>query len=217
MAPGGLDALRRRLPEGAWPPVAEWLRAHPVQVRVVRARRTKLGDYRNTADGGLPRITVNGNLNPFAFLVTLVHEFAHHDTFLRARRAEPHGPEWRAAYQRLMRPYLSPAVLPADVLAALHTHLRKAPASSCADPQLMRALHRHDPAPGLLLERLPERAVFRFNGAVYVKGPRLRKRFRCACLSNRRNYLMHPLIEVDAASPARLDAAWANPSTLRHG
>jgi len=191
-----LDRLKQHLPEAAWAPVREWLHAHPVQIRITRPRATKLGDYRNDRAGRSPRVSVNGNLNPYSFLVTLIHEFAHHAVFLESPRAEPHGPEWRLAYKRLMRPYLSPVVLPPDVLLALTLHLGRPPASSCADPQLMRALHRHDSEPGLHLERLPERAVFRFRGSLYVKGPRLRKRFKCDCLSNRRVFLMDPLIEV---------------------
>ncbi len=199
-----LDRLRQHLPEAAWPPVLEWLRAHPVHLRIARPRATKLGDYRNDHTGRSPRISVNGDLNPYAFLVTLIHEFAHHAVFLDFPRAEPHGHEWRMAYKRLMRPFLSPAVLPPDVLAALTLHLGRPPASSCADLQLMRALHRHNPAPGLLLERLPERAVFGFRNALYVKGPRLRKRFRCQCLHNGRAYLMDPLIEVRISEPTAI-------------
>lgn len=207
MPASDIDLIRFHLPEPAWPPVAQWMQEHAVHVRVVRARRTKLGDYRVPRDGGPPRITVNAGLNPYAFLVTLVHEFAHHTAFLQDRRSAPHGPVWRAEYQRVMRPFLSPAVLPLDVLTALNRHLQRAPASSCADPQLIRALHRHDPEPGLLLERLPERTLFHFNGSIFVKGPRLRKRFRCRCLNNRRSYLLDPLVEVVTHDPAMIGNA----------
>ena len=59
---------------------------------------------------------VNEDLNRFAFLVVLVHEFAHYATFQKYRRHEPHGAEWKAEYKRLMRPLLSREVFPADVL-----------------------------------------------------------------------------------------------------
>ncbi|MFN3875165.1 MAG: SprT-like domain-containing protein [Flavobacteriales bacterium] len=206
-----LDRLRQHLPEAAWPPVLQWLRDHPVQVRIAPPRATKLGDYRNDREGRSPRITVNGDLNPYAFLVTLVHEFAHHAVFIAAPRAEPHGAEWRMAYKRLLRPFLSPAVLPPDVLLALTLHLGRPPASSCADPRLMRALRRYDLAPGPVLEQLPEKAVFRFRGAIYVKGPQLRKRFRCLCLSDRRSFLIDPLIEVGIIKPEALPLPTCQP------
>lgn len=197
-----LETLRQQLPEAAWAPVLAWLQEHTVRVRVVEPRRTKLGDYWIPRGGRGARITVNNDLNPYAFLVTLVHEFAHHTTYLLAKRAEPHGAEWRKEYQRLMRPFLSPAVLPLDVLHALEIHLRDASASSCTDRTLMRALLRHEAEPMLVLEKLPERSLFHFNGSIYVKGPRLRKRYKCRCLNNRRIYLMDPLVEVHIHDPA---------------
>ena len=61
--------LRSHLPPAAWPAVLAWLQVHPVLVRVSTSRRTKLGDYR-TADRTRPhRISVNEDLNPYAFLV----------------------------------------------------------------------------------------------------------------------------------------------------
>lgn len=203
-----IEALRSRLPDAAWPVIAQWLREDPIRVRITRPRRSKLGDYRSGAGAKPPRISVNGDLNPFTFLVTLVHEFAHHEAFLKHRRsAAPHGAEWKGEYQRLMRPFLSPTVLPADVLVVLEHHLRRAPASSCSDPMLMRALMRYDAERGLVLEQLPERAVFKFHDRIFVKGPRLRKRFRCRCLNDGRTYFIDPLVDVSTASAMSLAMA----------
>jgi len=40
-----------------------------------------------------------------------------------------------------------------------------------------------------------------------VKGPRLRKRFRCRCLNDRRIYFIDPLAEVHVDRPAGARAA----------
>jgi len=196
------ELLRKQLPSAAWPMVLQWLRRNPVQVRVVRPRQTKLGDFRS-ASGNLPhRVTVNSDLNKYAFLVTLIHEFAHYSTYMRTRRwRDPHGAAWKAEYQRLMRPFLSRAVLPADVLRALEHHLHDAPASSCTDHELMRTLRRYDRDPRPMLEELPDRTVFRFNDRIFVKGPQLRKRYKCHCLNDRRIYLIDPLAEVHVNGP----------------
>lgn len=208
-----IEAIRSRLPEAAWPLVQQWLHAEPVRVRVTRPRRSKLGDYRGSMGSGPHRISVNGDLNPYSFLVTLVHEFAHHQAFLTHKRsAAPHGAEWKGAYQQLMRPFLSPAVLPQDVLLALERHLHRAPASSCTDQVLTRALMRYDRAPGLRLEQLPERSVFKFHDRLFVRGPRLRKRFRCRCLNDGRLYLMDPLVEVSTTG-AKILALASGPAT----
>ncbi len=199
-----LQAIRERLPAGVFPVVLDWLQRNRVQVFVSRPRATKLGDYRAPLGARPARITVNGDLNPYAFLVTLVHEFAHHATFERnGIHVAPHGTEWKQAYAGLMRPYLSPAVLPGDVRDILQQHLANATASSCSDPGLVRVLRRYDPSRLPLLEELPERTVFRFNRRVFVKGAVRRSRASCQCLNDRRTYTIDLLAGVHVEPPLR--------------
>ncbi len=188
--------LQAHLPRTAWPVVANWLRRNPVLVRISPPRSTKLGDYRVATRTQRHRISVNEDLNKYAFLVVLVHEFAHYDTFRKYHRHEPHGAEWKAEYKRLMRPFLSREIFPADVLRMLVLHLDDAPSSSCTDHGLMRVLRRYDHSPRPFLEELEINTVFRFNEKLFVKGRQLRKRFRCRCLNNRRIYLIDPTAEV---------------------
>lgn len=195
--------LRSHLPVQAWPVVLDWLQRSSVVVTLSRPRSSKLGDYR-AARGTQPhRITVNNDLNRYAFLVTLVHEFAHYTTVIKTRRwRNPHGAFWKAEYHRLMQPFLSPEVFPADVLHALHHHLKDAPAASCTDHRLMRVLRGYDADPRPFLMDLRENTIFRFNRRLYVKGPRLRKRYKCRCLNDRRTYYIDPLAEVQLDQPA---------------
>lgn len=188
--------LQAHLPRNAWPVVANWLRRNPVLVRISPPRSTKLGDYRVASRSQRHRISVNEDLNKYAFLVVLVHEFAHYATFQKYHRHEPHGAEWKAEFKRLMRPFLSREIFPADVLRMLVLHLDDAPSSSCTDHGLMRVLRRYDRSPRPFLEELEENTVFRFNEKLFVKGRQLRKRFRCRCLNNRRIYLIDPTAEV---------------------
>lgn len=193
--------LQAHLPRHAWPTVAHWLRRNPVVVRISPPRSTKLGDYRVATRTMGHRISVNGDLNQYAFLVVLIHEFAHYATFQKYRRHEPHGAEWKAEYKRLMRPLLTREVFPADVLRVLTLHLVDAPSSSCTDHGLMRVLRRYDRDPRPFLEELDANTVFRFNQKLFVKGPQLRKRFRCRCLNDRRIYLIDPTAEVHLEGP----------------
>lgn len=201
-----LERLRDHLPAAAFPVVVNWLRRNPVQVRLSPPRATKLGDFR-VATRTLPhRVSVNTDLNRYAFLVTLIHEFAHYTTIVVSRRwKNPHGEHWKQEYRRLMRPFMSREVFPADVLRALDKHLADAPSSSCTDHQLMRVLRRYDRSPGLYLEEIAEQTVFRFNQKLFVKGPQLRKRYKCRCLNDRRTYFIDPLAEVhvEQAWPTR--------------
>jgi SprT protein len=192
-----LELLRRHVPAAAFPVVVNWLRRNPVLVRIAKPRQTKLGDYRSATRTQPHRVSVNSDLNKYGFLVTLIHEFAHYTTFVRWRRwKDPHGAHWKSEYARLMRPFMTRAVFPADVLRALENHLRDAPASSCTDHELMRVLRKYDRDPRPLLEELPERSLFRFNERIFVKGPQLRKRYKCHCLNDRRTYFIDPLAEV---------------------
>lgn len=198
----GPEALRERLPAGAVPVVLDWLHRNQVQVRITPRRATKLGDYRTPGAGRPARISVNGDLNPYAFLVTLVHEFAHHATFERSGpRVRPHGLEWKRTYKELMRPYLAPTVLPGDVRTILTHHLNDAPASSCSDPALVRVLRRYDERVLPLLDELPEHTVFRFNERLFVKGSVRRSRVSCRCLNDRRLYTIDRLAGVELEAP----------------
>ena len=84
-----IKELHKYLPQNAAPIIATWLEVAPIQIKVSRPRQSKLGDYAPaTRDDPIHRISVNGNLNPYSFLVTLVHEFAHFTAYQRARLFE---------------------------------------------------------------------------------------------------------------------------------
>lgn len=202
-----LLGLRAHVPAAAWPLVLHWLQRNPVIVRVNPSRRTKLGDYRVANRRQPHRITVNEDLNKYAFLTVLVHEFAHYHTFQRFPRHLPHGAQWKAEYKRLMRPFLSDGIFPKDVLHALEHHLADAPSSSCTDHGLMRVLRRYDADPRPFLEELPDQAIFRFQHRLFVKGARMRKRFKCKCLNDRRLYFIDPTAEVFVEPQAQVRQA----------
>ncbi len=194
-------ALHAKIPTAAYPVVVSWLRRNPVIVKINRTRKTKLGDYRIANRTQPHRITVNGDLNKYAFLVVLIHEFAHYSAFQKYKRHQPHGKEWKAEFKREMRPYLSREVFPADLLHGLGHHLEDAPSSSCTDHALMRVLRRYDSDPRPFLEELREQTIFRFHQKLFVKGPRLRTRFKCRCLNDRKIYFIDPTAEVYLDQP----------------
>ncbi|MFN5762021.1 MAG: sprT domain-containing protein, partial [Sphingobacteriales bacterium] len=76
-----LEALRSFLPEGTFEKLSTYIHEHNIHLTITRARTSVLGDYRNAVQGKNHRISVNGNLNKFAFLYTLIHEIAHLLTF----------------------------------------------------------------------------------------------------------------------------------------
>jgi len=180
------------------------LQGHSLDCRITRKRSTKTGDFRPVRNGQPPRITVNGDLNAYAFLLTLVHEIAHFFVYLdtnkanafliRKHRPRPHGKEWKKRFTGLIQPFISMNVFPADIEKALVSYFEDPKASASADSRLQRLLQAYDP-PGeyIRITDIPEGGLFRTgSGRIFIKQDRLRKRYHCMCVKSRRMYLFSP-------------------------
>lgn len=195
-----LEELSSFLPPGTYEKVAGHIVRHRVHLTVKRARATVLGDYRHSGPGTNHRISVNGNLNPYAFLITLLHELAHLFTFERfGNRVAPHGREWKSEFGKLLAEFVSGGVFPEDISQALTRTLENPAASTCADDSLMRVLRRYDRGKEgtSLVEEVSQGGRFRIRGGrVFVRGERVRKRIRCTEEATGRVYLFSPIYEV---------------------
>lgn len=88
--------LQDYLPEGSFTEVLFYLQHHKVHLTISRKRQSILGDYRHAHTGKNHRISVNGNLNKYAFLITLLHELAHLFTYEKfGHKVMAHGREWK--------------------------------------------------------------------------------------------------------------------------
>ena len=76
-----INLLAEYLPQNTVTSVWEYIKLNEVRFRIAKPRKTKLGDYRPAMRGQPHRISVNADLNPYAFLLTTLHEFAHLDTW----------------------------------------------------------------------------------------------------------------------------------------
>lgn len=199
-----LTYLQNYLPAEAAAPALALLERYKVHLTITKERKSVLGDYRHAHNNAAHRISVNGNLNPYAFLITLVHELAHLVTFLEyGNRIQAHGREWKHVYKLLLLQFLEMKIFPADILASLTSSLNNLPASSCADEGLMRVLRHYDKKQDgmLLVEELPEGALFTLNdGKIFKKGQQLRKRFQCVEIKTGKLYLFSPIYEVKKVS-----------------
>ncbi len=191
--------LAKYVPVAAAPIVARWIDYFKCDFKISRGRNTKFGDYRPPYNGANHRISVNFNLNPYAFLVTTVHEFAHLQTWNEHKgRAKPHGNEWKLNFKKMMKPFFEKEVFPPDLKMAINTYLENPAASSCSDLNLFRALKKYDAETNALtVEALPMKTVFKLkDGRVFRKDELIRKRFKCLELNTRKVYLFSPLAEV---------------------
>lgn len=191
--------LHKYIPEKAVPTIAEWIYKFDFKLKIKKARASKYGDYRPPVNGQNHQITVNHDMNKYAFLITLVHEIAHLTNWNRHRDSvKPHGEEWKLHYKMLMQQFLHPEVFPPDVIMALRKYMSNPAASSCTDTNLLRVLKRYDERQStVLLEDVKEGSTFSYNEDRYfVKGPQVRKRFQCKEVKTNRMYLFNPLTEV---------------------
>ena len=197
-----LHQLKNYLPDGSFDEGCHYLMYYKVQLTITRERKSVLGDYRNSYQNKNHRISVNGNLNPYSFLITLLHELAHLFTFERyGHRVLAHGQEWKNEFSKVLAQFLAKHIFPADIQRTLLKTLQNPAASSCADTALLRVLHQYDKKKDgiTLIETLPEGAQFTIKGGrIFIKEERIRKRFKCKELATGKIYLFSPVYEVQA-------------------
>lgn len=194
------DILKKYVPQTALEALVPLLRKHPLSLKISKARKTKFGDYRFPDASGRHRISINHNLNPYAFLITLLHELAHLEAFEQhGKRIKPHGAEWQNAFRELAYPFLKANIFPTQLQQAFMQSLNRGHATSCTDINLYRALqaYNEDSTEITRVEDLPLGSLFLINKkTLFKKGPRLRKRYKCINMTNGREYMVHPLAEI---------------------
>ena len=190
--------LGKYIPEAAVPLISDWIFHFNFKLKIRKPRQSVYGDYRPPRPGTNHLITINRDMNQYAFLLTLVHEIAHLLAHERhGLRIKPHGDEWKNAFKDLMRPVMRLGVFPDDVRAAIIRYMQDPGASSCSDDNLMRTLKKHDAPNGLvLLESLPVNAVFRYGDKNFVKGVKIRTRYQCKLHGSEHIYFFAALAEV---------------------
>jgi hypothetical protein len=69
--------LAKYLPAGTVEEVGRYLQQYHIHLTIAGSGKPFWGDYRHRTVYQNHRISINGNLNPYAFLITLIHEIAH--------------------------------------------------------------------------------------------------------------------------------------------
>lgn len=195
-----LAHLANFLPPQTFEMVMPYFRQHVIHLTLTRERKSVLGDYRNpTREIPYHQVSVNINLNPYNFLITLLHELAHMLTYEHFKNAvAPHGKEWKTQFRHVLIPFLGKKIFPADVERALKAYVNNPAASTCSDTALYKALYRYDePKPGyLLVDDLEPGQWFECEGRFFEKLEQLRTRCRCRELSTQKVYLFQGIMEV---------------------
>lgn len=195
-----LKYLEHFLPQDTFGMVMPYFRQHTIHLNLTRERKSILGDYRNpTRDFPYHQISVNINLNPYSFLITLLHELAHLLTYEHFKnKVSPHGSEWKTQFRHVLIPFIGKSIFPKDVEKALTAYLHNPAASTCSDTKLYKALYRYDEQkPGhKLVDDLEVGQWFESDGRIFEKIEHLRTRCRCQELSTGRMFLFQGIVEV---------------------
>ncbi|MBS1615356.1 MAG: hypothetical protein JST06_04475 [Bacteroidetes bacterium] len=189
-----LEGLAPFLPPHSFEALEHYFCDFKIYLTLTKHRNSLHGDYRAPDDRHpYHRISVNATLNPYSFLITLVHELAHLLTTVQHGLNVPsHGPEWKAEFRQALLPFLGKDFFPSEVEVALQAYLKNPAASTCGDPHLYMALARYDapdPKKKHVWELAPG-ALFELQGKRFQKLEQLRSRSRCKELDNGKIYFV---------------------------
>lgn len=185
------DQLHKFIPAEACIPVANIIVNDNVKLTITKNRKTKLGDYRPPNSlKAYHRISVNGDLNPYMFLLVLLHEFAHMYVWIKNKfRVKAHGHEWKEEYKELYTGFSD--FFPHDVQLIIKRHFSNLKATTCNDPYLTKHLMHMDKSDTIqVLHDLQAGDIFEIRGREFEVINKRRTRFLCKDRLNKKNYLV---------------------------
>lgn len=183
-------------PEHARAYCSQLLRQYDFTFKIKRERQTKLGDYRRARNGRKAMVTVNENLTPESFLITYIHEVAHHAAYEKyGSNIRPHGVEWKQTFKELLQPVLNPEVFSPAILPVLQKHMRNPKASSASDPKLWQLLNPQE-VRGITLNSIENGTSFEFKDRIFRKIVKRRTRVLCEEQATNRRFLIPAIAPV---------------------
>lgn len=196
-----LKPLEPFLPSGTLPLIEAMLQHEHYHIVITKPRSSKLGDFRHPRPGEVPKLTVNGNLEPYNFLITLVHEIAHLKTWRKYQnKVKPHGAEWKNCYSDLLSSFFGKNLFPENFEKALLAHAKEPKYSTHSDAELMAVLYsleKNKVADNLAaLNELPLGTVFHLQQKVFRIEEKLRKNYLCSEINTGQKYRINPMARV---------------------
>lgn len=171
-----------------------------IELKFTPERASKRGDYRPAMNGLPHRISLNKDPNKYRMLLTWIHEYAHLLNWEENKnRVKSHGIEWKEKFRFVLLDSMSLNLFPPDIDKQLYIQfLKKETFTGQANTALEKTLHKYDEINSLILNDLPLGAKFKIkNGLTFIKGEKLRKRYKCIEENSGRTYTVHGFAEIE--------------------
>lgn len=192
------------VPESSLDLVVEFIFHYKVNLTITKSRSSLHGDYYPPDNGEGHKISVNYNLNKYAFLIVLIHEIGHLVVHLKHKNSvRPHGSEWKKEFATLMRPFMEATIFPNELKSALSRFLVNPGASLESDANLVIALDKYNKSKSdyIFIDQVEDGSIFQTsNGNTYKKIEKLRKRIRALDIKSKQVFLFSPTVKVKILS-----------------
>lgn len=193
--------LSRFLPAAALERCVDFIIFYNIHLHIEGERKSKYGDYM-PHEGKSSRISVNGNLSRFEFLITFIHEASHHTAYLKYKNTiESHGKEWKNEFKQNFLPFFQiENLFPYDLKSALQKHMQNPLYSQSADINLMKLLKKYDSRiqNHLTLSQVPDGTIFRLHDdPTWMRRiKKLRTYVLCENIKSQAKYKVHAMAEI---------------------
>tara|TARA_Y100000746_G_scaffold231041_1_gene243861 strand:+ start:790 stop:1374 length:585 start_codon:yes stop_codon:yes gene_type:complete len=186
-----------KIPESSIEYVNSIIQNEDILIILKKNRKTKHGDF-SVNKKGIRKITINSDLNPYRFLITLLHEISHLFVFNEyGFNIKPHGIEWKNKFKNLLLPVLNNHIFPEQILKPLARYTLNPKASTDSDHKLSYALNQFNFEKKNYISDLKINSMFTLkNGREYIFLKKLRKRYQCREIQTNRIYLFNPNAEI---------------------
>jgi SprT protein len=192
--------ISQYIPEKSIPLLKRVMANIDTELRVSKPRKSKLGDFRPLGTSGKSKISINDDLNEYSFLLTLLHELAHHLCWVKHHgKVKPHGEEWKIEFESILKPFVLSNVFPVDVSGATWNYLKNPKASSCSDENLYKTLRNYDfvKDDSIYVSDLVVGQHFEYVSKGFFEVlAKKRKRILCLSIESKKRYLFQPTVSV---------------------
>lgn len=180
--------------------IEKFTRGLTLKLKVTKERDSKYGDYLPSINGKPQRITVNGNLDKFSFLITLLHELAHLKAYENfGRKIKAHGKEWKLEFIKIIDDALNNNLFPVEIakIIKLQYVIKKDltyESRIIIDDSINTFLNISTP---IRLEDFPINSLVSLINGMRIKVVEIKRtRYLCKCLNNNKMYYIQKKIEV---------------------